>query len=477
MDSTKQIKDVLVIGGGPGGTPGAMALAAAGKVVMLVEAGRGLGGTCLFEGCIPSKIFRETAARRDEIGRARNFGLSTGTNDFPAVNWSAVQERRHQILTMRAQGALGNSARLSSLEVVFGRARLTSPRSAVVECADGPRREVTFEQALLATGSIPNRLPIPGADLPGVLDSEGLIEIGFVPGTLTLIGGGPIGVEMAQIFFKLGSRVTLIEEGPRILAPVDEALAKRLQDRLVAEGIEIHTNAKVESIEGDEECHRVSFQKADGSNAEVASQTVVLVTGRHPNIAGLGLETTAVAHDAHGVKVDGTLQTDQPGIYATGDIVGHPMFAHWATAQSLAVAEHLLGRPVAWPRPETNSAVIFSFPEIGMVGLTEEAARAAGIDVRVAQYDYRIDARAQISGEAEGLLRMVYREDDRRIVGVHVMIEGAADLMGEAALAVEAGTTLEQMARAIHPHPTLTEAFGLAARGALASLAAEARKQ
>ncbi|APZ44000.1 dihydrolipoyl dehydrogenase family protein [Acidihalobacter ferrooxydans] len=456
--------DVLIIGGGPGGTPAAMALAQAGKRVLLVEAGHGLGGTCLFEGCIPSKIFRETAAKRRELASLGDFGLPLPQTEGMSVNWSAVQTRKHHILSGRAQGALAKARSLPGLDVVFGRARLTAPRSAVIETG-GERREVAFANALLATGSVASPLPIPGADLPGVLDSTGLIEIGFVPKSLALIGGGPIGVEMAQIFAMLGSQVTVLEAGPRILGPVDGVLAGLLSERLRGEGITVETGVSVQAIEGEGQQHTVRYAH-EGQVHTVEAQVVAIVAGRHPNVDGLGLETTAVQHDRHGVKVDATLQTDEPGIYATGDLVGNPMFAHWATAQSLAVARHLLGAPAAFPNPAHNSAVIFSYPELGMAGLTEDAAHAAGLEVAVAEYDYRIDARAQISGDAFGRLRLVYRKDDRRIVGVHALVEGAADLMGEAALIVRHGLTLEQVGAAIHPHPTLTEAFGLTALGA-----------
>ena len=176
------------------------------------------------------------------------------------------------------------------------------------------------------------------------------------------------------------------------------------------DGIEAHTNAVIASITGEEARHQVNFS-VDGKDLVAEAEVVAIVAGRHPNVAGLGLEATKVQHDRHGVNVDATLQTDEQGIYATGDLVGHPMFAHWATAQVLAVARHLLGAPVEFPRPEHNSSVIFSYPEIGTAGLTEEAARAAGIDVEVAEYDYKIDARAQISGEAVGLLRIIYAKD------------------------------------------------------------------
>jgi dihydrolipoamide dehydrogenase len=453
--------DVLVIGGGPGGTPAAMALAGAGKQVLLVEAGRGLGGTCLFEGCIPSKIFRETAARRHEVARAGDFGLRLSSTGAPDIDWAAVQTRRHHILSGRAQGALAHTKALPSLDVVFARARLTGARTALIETPDAQRR-VTFDHAILATGSVPTSLPIPGAELPGVINSEQLIEISAIPRSMVLVGAGPIGVEMAQIFAMLGSRVTILEAADRILGPVDAVLAARLEERLVRDGIEVHKNASVTSITGEAAHHRTMFS-VDGKDMVADAEVVVIVTGRHPNVAGLGLGATRIRSDRHGVIVDATLQTDEPGIYATGDLLGDPMFAHWATAQALAVARHLLGAPVEFPRREHNSAVIFSYPEIGMAGLTEEAARAAGMDVDVAEYDYKADARAQISGEADGLLRIVYLRGSHRIVGIHVLVEGAADLMGEAALATRLGLTIQDLASAIHPHPTLTEAFGLAA--------------
>ena len=461
----KERFDVLIIGGGPGGTPAALALAQGGKRVLLVEAGRGLGGTCLFEGCIPSKIYREVAARRREYARATEFGIRLPANGALPVDWSAVRSRRHRILAQRAQAALMKAKALNGLEIVFGHARLTGSREAIVEGVEGARA-VRFEHAILATGSEPNHLPIPGADLPGVLDSTGLIEIGFVPESLALIGAGPVGVEMAQIFAMLGTRVTLLEAMPRILGPVDGVLAGLLAERLAADGIDIRTGVAIAAIEGTEIEHTVRFTTRDGTSGEVRAQVVAIVAGRRPRISGLGLEATTVRHNRHGVEVDDTLQTGEAGIYATGDLVGNPMFAHWATAQAQAVARLLLGKEPAFPRPEHNSAVIFSYPELGMAGLTEDAARAAGEDVGIAEYDYRVDARAQISADASGRLRIVYRRKDRRILGIHALVEGAGNLMGEAALAVRHGLTLDEVAEAIHPHPTLTEAFGLAPHAA-----------
>ncbi len=459
--------DVLVIGGGPGGTPAAMALAQGGKRVLLVEAGAGLGGTCLFEGCIPSKIFHETAARLRDIARAEEFGIHL-PHQLVQLDWRKVQARKRAILQRRSAAAIHRAGQLQNLELLFGRARLGGSRKAMIEPFTGDSAEVTFEQCILATGSVPNILPLHGADLPQIYSSDRILEIGCIPERLVVIGGGPIGIELAQIFHALGADVTVMQRGPRILAGVDEELAFMLQQHLVNQGIKLYVNCPVKNI-----CHSgqgvfVQYE-LDGGCEQVFATAVLTAIGRHPNLEGLGLEQTAVKVDhRHVVEVDETLQTTEPGIYAVGDIVGQPMFAHWATAQGLALAAHLLGRAgPPFPRPQHNSAVIFSSPELAMAGLTEVRAAEAGIDAGVARYDFSRDARAQIGGHDNGVLKIVYDKRDRRVIGVHVLVEGAADLAGEAALLVRAGLPLEAIAGAIHPHPTLTEAFVGAVRMAL----------
>jgi len=462
--------DVLVIGAGPGGTPAAMALASMGKKVILVEAGQGLGGTCLFEGCIPSKIIRESARRLRELRMAKEFGIEAPVNEA-RVNWQTILQRKARILQMRSQAARHKGLQIPGFDLRFGRASLLSPHEAAITLADGSTQSIGFEQAIIATGSRPNRPPIPGIDLPGVLDSEQILSIESLPERLTIIGAGPIGVELGQMFNSLGTRIHLLEVAAHVLGPVDEDLARQLQQRIAAEGIDIDTGIRNLSIEKDGDDLRVRYTNAQGEAAQVLSDRVLQVTGRHPNLEGLGLENTAIEHNRHGIHVNETLETDEPGIYATGDVLGQPMFAHWATAQSLALAQHLAGRPTPFPRPEHNSAVIFSEPELGMAGLTEKQAREQGIEYEVARYDFRQDARAQIMDQAEGLLKILFERDSRKVIGVHALVEGAGELMGEAALLVRAGLPIELIAGAIHPHPTLTESFAVAVRAALASRA------
>lgn len=457
--------DVLVIGGGPGGTPAALALAAAGRRVLLVERGAGLGGTCLFEGCIPSKILHESARRLQMIRHAAEFGLHVPAGDI-RVDWQAIMARKEAILRRRSQAALEHAQKLPTLSVHFGGATLLSARRARMTSDSGPF-EIEFTDAIVATGSAPNRLAVPGAELACVLTSDQIIELERLPASLVVIGGGPVGVEMAQVFAAFGTKVTLLEAGRRILAPVDEEIAGLLQAHMVRQGLSVEVDAQVKEI-----CHTgdgafVRYHDQAGTPHEIYGEYILDVTGRHAKVDGLGLERTAVRFDRHGIRVNALLETDEPGLYALGDVVGRPMFAHWATAQALALARHLLGHPVHFPTPAMNTDVVFSMPDIGIAGMTESEAREAGRDVEIARYDFRADARAQVAGHAEGLLKLVYDRTTHALLGVHVLAEGAASTMGEAALALGTGATMEALASSIHPHPTLSESFGLAARSAL----------
>ena len=462
--------DVLVIGGGPGGTPAAMALASMGKKVVLVEAGQGLGGTCLFEGCIPSKIIRESARRLREIRNASDFGLCLPSLDV-STNWSAIMQRKDEILQHRSQAAIDKAQKMPNLTLLSGHATLQSAHSAEVHLPDGENQRIEFSHAIIATGSKSSYPPIHGIHHPRVLDSEAILSIDHIPQKLLVIGAGPIGVELGQMFNTFGSEVKMLEVSDHVLGPVDIDLAKRLQSRMAAEGIDIQTKVSAINITHTGNGVIVYYKDADGCDQHSYAQYVLQVTGRHPATDGVGLENTGIEFDRHGIKVNDTLQTAEAHIYAAGDVLGQPMFAHWATTQSLAIARHIMGQSASFPQPASNTAVIFSEPEIGIAGLTEQQAQQQGIDYAVASYDYKQDARAQIAGAADGLLKIIFDKTTRKVIGVHVMVEGAGELMGEAALLVKSGVPVELIAGAIHPHPTLTESFAVAVRNALAAQA------
>ena len=305
--------DDLVIGGGPGGTPAAMALATAGRSVLLVETRAGRGGTCLFEGCIPSKILRESARRLQDVRRAQEFGLQVPAGEI-GVDWGAIMKRKASILRGRADGALQRARQIPTLTVQFGSAALLGPRRARITPRDGAPEEVEFGSAIIATGSVPNLLPVTGVGLPQVLTSEQMLEIDRVPKRLAVIGAGPIGVEMAQIFAAFGSRVTLLEAGPRILAPVDEEIAIALQEHIRRQGIALELGVQVAAIARDGDGVRVKYRDAAGARREAQAELVLEATGRRPNVDGLGPAHTAGRHDPRGVKADTRLATGEPCI-------------------------------------------------------------------------------------------------------------------------------------------------------------------
>ena len=465
----KQKYDFLIIGGGPAGTPSAMALATAGKQVLLVEKGEGLGGTCLFEGCIPSKILRESARRLRELRESVDFGLCLPTQDVH-IDWSAIQQRKRAILKKRSHAAKQKVSQIPSLDLVSGTASFIDASHALITGHDGEMQTIAFDKAIIATGSTPSQPPIKGIEHPRVLDSEAILDINHIPEKMVIIGAGPIGVELAQIFNTFGCEVKILEAAPNILGPVDQELAEQLKQQMIKEGIEITTGCQINRFSTTGGGIFIEYQNSLGEKVHELADTVLLVTGRHPNVEGLGLENTQIEYSNRGIRVNAHLQTAEASIYAVGDVIGQPMFAHWATAQGLALAKNLLGMKVPMPDKNTNSAVIFSEPEIGMVGLTEAQASAAGIIYEVARYDFSQDARAQIAGRDSGFLKILYEKESHKIIGVHALVEGADDLMGEAALAVKVGIPLEAIAGSIHPHPTLTESFVQAARMALSNI-------
>ena len=289
--------DVLIIGGGPGGTPAAMALAKAGKQVLLVESGVGLGGTCLFEGCIPSKIFRESARRLRELREAAEFGLCLPTLDT-RINWSAIQERKRNILQRRSQAALARVGKIPGLTFIQGRAQFLSAHEAEISLAGDEVQRLQFKQAIIATGSIPSRPPIRGIDHPRVLDSEAILNIDHIPKRLVIIGAGPIGVELGQIFHTFGSQVSILDVAPNILGPVDQELAAQLRQRMQADGIEIHTGCKINSIIHSGQSVYVEYQLPEQEKQHCFTDTVLVATSRQPmfRVSGWNIPPSNMMH-------------------------------------------------------------------------------------------------------------------------------------------------------------------------------------
>ncbi|MBI4496177.1 MAG: dihydrolipoyl dehydrogenase [Deltaproteobacteria bacterium] len=450
-------KELVIIGGGPGGYVAAIRAAQLGGKVTLIEKDT-LGGTCLNRGCIPTKALLRGVELLELVEGSREFGIEVGAIavDFPKM--AARKERAVKTLVSGVAGLMKSSG----VEVLKGTGRLVSAHE--VEVADEKRQKTVYQakKIILATGSLSAELPIPGADRPGVIHSDQALELTRVPDSMVIIGAGPIGLEFGTIFAKLGTQVTLIELLPQILPSEDGEIASALEKSLRRLRMEILTGAQVREIaEGAEGKKKVLVQAGEGERAFEA-QYVLVAVGRRPNVEGLGLAEAGVRHNRKGIEINEKMETSVPGIYAIGDVTGQLLLAHFAFAQGAAAAENALGKEARLDGRVVPRCV-YTLPEVAAVGLTEKQARGAGHDVKIGRFPFSANGKATILGERAGLVKIVADSKYDEILGVHMMGPHVTDLISEAALAMSLEGTAEDLARAIHPHPTLTEAIREAA--------------
>jgi dihydrolipoamide dehydrogenase len=457
--ATTTAADVAVLGGGPGGYVAALEAARRGARVVLVERER-VGGTCLNVGCIPTKALATAAELLVQARRAREYGLAIpdAAADLPAL--MAYQRKTVQQLV----GGVEQLLKARRVTLVPGTARLVRPDTLVVTDGEGQHREVTARHLILAPGSLPAQPPIEGAGLAGVLTSTAALNLDAIPPRLVVIGGGVIGLELACIYEALGSQVTVLEMAPAVLpGGTDEVLAQRLGLLLRRRGLTITTGATVQVIEPAGAALRVVYRTGAGV-ASVEGHRVLVAAGRWPNTAGMGFAEAGLALTGRAITVDGELRTNLPGVFAVGDAVGGWMLAHKAMVEGRVAAENATGgRRTVDSRAVPN--VVFTRPELASVGQTEAQARAAGADVKVAQFPFSANPKARIQMETDGLVRLVCEAGTGRVLGVHLLGPHATDLIAEGALAVQLGATADDLAWTTHAHPTLPEAMLEAALG------------
>lgn len=456
--------DVIVIGGGPGGTPAAIQLASRGRSVLLVEKSGKLGGACLFVGCIPSKIIRHWA---DEFVVERKIsGQSDWSPEDKKTAWDRIQGMMKTTLDGRSNAAMDIVRHIPNLQFVAGEASFVSEKEVIVEKKDAGRKEhYTFDNAIIATGARSVVPPFKGDGVQDVLISETLFYKDKLPESLLIVGGGPIGVELAQMFSKLGVKCTIIELLDSILSGVVEPeFISIVSERLEVLGTDIHTSSKVQEINKVDGHFDVSFTDANGSERRESFDDVLVSTGKAANIESLHLDSVGIRFSRKGIEVNEYLETSTAGIYATGDVISGPKFAHTATYETQLAAANILTGNREKVDFSKNSWVLFSEPEVASVGLTEAQAIEKGHDVVTGVYDYKVDAAAQVMAAPFGFLNYVVDKKSMEILGVHICHDDAASLVGEASLIIGNHMTLKNVAQAIHPHPTLTEAFGVLAR-------------
>jgi dihydrolipoyl dehydrogenase len=450
--------DVAVVGGGPGGYSAAFRCAELGLETVVIDAGKRLGGACLFEGCIPSKALLHVAALIEDAERARELGVDFGE---PRVSLDPLRKWKSERVIGRLARGLASVAKARSVDVIGGRAVFESSRELRVE-GDEPQK-VRFKHAIVATGSAPARLP--GLAVAGdrVIDSTAALELAEIPERLLVIGGGYIGLELGQVYAALGSQVTLVEMTDGLLPGVDKALVQPVARRCEKLFSKILLGTKVTSLSERGSAVEARF----GADDVQTFDRVLVAVGRRPASDGLGLEHTRAGVDARGfVTVDERCRTADPAIYAVGDVTGEPMLAHRAMRQGKVAAEVIAGRPAAFDNVVVP-AVVFTDPEVAWCGLTESEAARDGRAVKIAKREWAASGRALTLGRSDGLTKIIADADTGRVLGVGIVGPGAGELIAEGALAVETAMTVEDLAVTIHTHPTLSETLMEAAESLL----------
>jgi dihydrolipoamide dehydrogenase len=461
--------DVIVIGGGPGGTPAAMQLASRGKSVLLVEESGKPGGACLFAGCIPSKIIRHWS---NEFTAERKYqGKGSWTSGERTKAWDQIKNTIHSILEKRSSGAMQMIKSLPTLEFVTGHAIFASGNELIVKEKDTGRKEIyTFDKAIIATGVRSFVPPMKGNAVQNVLTSELLFSLEKLPETLLIVGGGPIGIELAQMLAKMGVKCSIVELLDSILSGVVEAEDIAIITKEFARsGIEIYTSSKVQEINKSDEYFEVIFYDSSGAAHKDNFENVLVSTGKVPNIESLDLDTANIEFNRKGIVVNEFLETSAEGIYATGDVIDGPKFAHVATYEAHLAAANIMTGNKQKVDFSKNTWVLFTDPEIARAGFTEAMAIEEGYDVMTGVYDYKIDAAAQVANAPFGSLKYIVNKENLEIIGITICNSNAAMLVGEAALIVANKLTLKDVTQAIHPHPTMTEAFGILAQKMLST--------
>jgi dihydrolipoamide dehydrogenase len=451
-------KNLVIIGGGPAGYVGAIRASQLGAKVTLIEKEE-VGGTCLNVGCIPTKVLTSTAHLFLNMKRSDRWGLKTsGINlDFQQVM------KRKQMVAQRLVTGVKSLLNANRVNLIEGTATFLDEKT--IEVRTGPKtqtsgkdkiQKIEAEKFLIATGSVPIMLPVPGMELEGVVDSTGALSFSEIPKSMLIIGGGAIGCEFAYIYHSFGAQITIVEMLSQILPGEDQEIAASLRTSLERSGIRIFTDSKVSKITPGREGKKIVSVSSLKEEIDIEVEKVLVSVGRKANTKDLGLEKLGIRMDRSNVKVDEYLRTNLPDVYAAGDCIGNWLLAHVASMEAELAVENALGGEkkmdyTAVPR------CIFTHPEIGSVGLTEKQAAEQGIKIKTGKFPFLANGRAQAENEAEGMVKIIADANSNQILGGHILGPRATDLIAELTLAIKMGAKTEDVIDTIHAHPTLSE--------------------
>lgn len=443
---------LVVIGAGPAGYPAAFHAADLGMDVILIDKDKNPGGVCLYRGCIPSKALLHAATIMEQARDAESIGI---TFQEPEVDIDKLRKWKCSVVD-KLTGGLGQLTKARGITFIQGTANFNDAHSLTVTQPDGRAQVVTFEHAVIATGSVP---VMPGflPKSPRILDSTGALALDDIPETMLVMGGGYIGLELGQAYASLGTKVSVVEMQASLLSGVDADMVRVLSERVNEQFEAVMLNTRLTSLTDEGDTVKAEFEKADGKPFSASYDKVLVAVGRRPVTDGLGLENTKVKLTSEGfIEVDDRRRTAEPTILAVGDIAGQPLLAHKATHEGRSAIEALQdGKTIYDPR--AIPAVVFTDPEIAWCGVTEDEARRQGMDVKVGTFPWQASGRAATLDRSQGVTKIIADAKDERVLGVGVAGHGAGELIGEGVLAIEMGAVAEDIALTIHAHPSLSE--------------------
>ena len=444
---------LAIIGGGPAGYVGAIRGAQLGAEITLIEK-KEIGGTCLNEGCIPTKTLTSTAHLYNLMKKSGNHGIEA---DHPIINWEQVMRRKEQVVRRLVNG-IKYLLKERKVHLIHGTASFLDEKTLLINKKDGGIEKLQADKILISTGSVAADLPVVGSDLDGVVKSSKALSFGEIPSSLLIVGGGYIGCELASIFQSFGSDVTIVEVLSQILPGEDEEIVSTLRRKMEKEGIKIYTESKINGIfRQDVETKKVKVLTPKGET-EIISDKVLISVGRNVYTDGLNLKGIKIEQDDDRIKVNEYMRTNLEGIYAAGDCIGGYFLAHVASMEAECAVENALGNNLkmdymAVPR------CIFTQPEAGGVGLTEKEALEKGFKIKIGKFPFIANGRALAEDETEGMVKIIAEEKTDKVLGAIILGNRATDLIAELTLGIKMGMKLKDIIETIHAHPTLPEAI------------------
>lgn len=453
--------DVVFIGAGPGGYVGAVRAAQLGLKTAVIEKDKALGGTCLNVGCIPSKALLDSS---EHFSMAQHDFKEHGI-DFAGVqlNLKQMLERKNKVVK-DLTGGIEYLFKKNKIEDLRGTAHFISPNEIELKKADGSKQLIQSKNFVIATGSVPNSLPSAPFDGKTVISSTEALNLEKVPEHLVVVGGGYIGLEMGSVWLRLGAKVTVVEYAPMICGAMDQGISKRLMQILKKQGFEFLLESKVTKVKTSKEGAVVSVESVKtGESKDLSADVVLVAAGRRAYVDGLGLENAGLNTNERGqIEVNAHFQTKQPHIYAIGDVIPGPMLAHKAEEEGVAVAEILAGKP-GHVNYNTLPGIIYTWPEVASVGKTEEELKKSNVPYKTGTFPFTPNGRARAMGFTDGQVKVLAHKETDRLLGVHILGPRASDMIAEAVMCMEFSGSAEDLARAFHAHPTLSEALREAA--------------